>query len=126
MKLKRIAVAVAFAAGAGLGLGGIAQAQTKSLKVQSSSPASLTIQDHLRNISERIDKLSGGQVKVEALAAGQIVPPFEVLDATSKKVIDGWHSISYYWVGKNPAAALFSGPPGGPENSAMVGLLPTQ
>jgi len=114
MKLKRIAVAVAFAAGAGLGLGGIAQAQTKSLKVQSSWPASLTIQDHLRNISERIDKLSGGQVKVEALAAGQIVPPFEVLDATSKKVIDGWHSISYYWVGKNPAAALFSGPPGGP------------
>ena len=42
------------------------------------------------------------------------MPPFEVLDATSKKVIDGWHSISYYWVGKNPAAALFSGPPGGP------------
>ena len=48
------------------------------------------------------------------LAAGQIVPPFEVLDATNKKVIDGWHSISYYWVGKNAAAALFSGPPGGP------------
>jgi TRAP-type mannitol/chloroaromatic compound transport system substrate-binding protein len=42
------------------------------------------------------------------------VPPFEVLDATNKKVIDGWHSISYYWVGKSPAAALFAAPPGGP------------
>jgi TRAP-type mannitol/chloroaromatic compound transport system substrate-binding protein len=108
--LKRcIAVAIAAAV---VSFG--AQAQQKSIKVQSSWPASLTIQDHLRNISERIDKLSGGSVKVEALAAGQIVPPFEVLDATHKKVIDGWHSISYYWVGKSAAAALFSGPPGGP------------
>jgi TRAP-type mannitol/chloroaromatic compound transport system substrate-binding protein len=91
-----------------------AQAQTKSIKVQSSWPASLTIQDHLRIIADRVDKLSGGQVKIEAMAAGQIVPAFEVLDAANKKVIDGWHSISYYWVGKSPTAALFAGPPGGP------------
>ena len=110
--MKRIAIAVALAAGAGLSLS--AAAQTKSVKVQSTWPASLTIQDHLRILSDRVDKLTSGQVKIEVLAAGQIVPPFEVLDATSKKVIDGWHSISYYWVGKNPAAALFSGPPGGP------------
>jgi len=109
MKLHRIlvaalAVAACFDAGA----------QTKSLKVQSSWPTSLTIQDHLRGIADRVDKLTAGQLKIEVLAAGQIVPAFEVLDATNKKVIDGWHSISYYWVGKNPAAALFSGPPGGP------------
>src|SRR2546422_10872456 len=48
------------------------------------------------------------------MAAGQIVPAFEVLDATNRKVLDGWHAIAYYWVGKNPAAALFAGPPGGP------------
>src|SRR3990172_6802135 len=49
--------------------------------------------------------------KIEAMAAGQIVPPFEVLDATHKKVIDGAHAISYYWVGKNKAATLFSNTP---------------
>src|ERR671938_642515 len=38
----------------------------------------------------------------------------EVLDATNKKVIDGFHSIPYYWVNKNRAAVLFAGPPGGP------------
>jgi TRAP-type mannitol/chloroaromatic compound transport system substrate-binding protein len=48
------------------------------------------------------------------MPAGQIVPAFEVLDATHKKVLDGWHAIAYYWVGKNPAAALFAAPPGGP------------
>ncbi|MGH8692594.1 MAG: TRAP transporter substrate-binding protein, partial [Burkholderiales bacterium] len=77
-------------------------------------PASITLQDHLRLLAERIDKLTAGQVKIEVLAAGQIVPPFEVLDATHKKVLDGYHAIAYYWVGKNPAAALFAGPPGGP------------
>ena len=109
MKL-RIAAAAAAAA---LSLGAYAQTP-KSIKVQSSWPASLTVQDHLRIMSERVDKLTAGQVKLDALAAGQIVPAFEVLDAANKKVIDGWHSISYYWVGKSPTAALFAGPPGGP------------
>jgi len=112
MNMKRIAVAVAFAAGAGLGLN--AAAQTKTVKVQSTWPASLTIQDHLRTLADRVDKLTSGSVKIEAMAAGQIVPPFEVLDATNKKVLDGYHAISYYWVGKSPTMALFSGPPGGP------------
>jgi TRAP-type mannitol/chloroaromatic compound transport system substrate-binding protein len=87
---------------------------TKNLKLQGSWPASLTIQDHFKAITSSIEKLTGGSIKIETMAAGQVVPPFEVLDATNKKVIDGWHSISYYWVGKSPAAALFSGPPGGP------------
>jgi TRAP-type mannitol/chloroaromatic compound transport system substrate-binding protein len=107
--LKR-SIAVAAAALVAFG----AQAQTKSIKVQSSWPASLTIQDHLRIIADRVEKLSGGSMKVEAMPAGQIVPAFEVLDAANRKVIDGWHSISYYWVGKSATAALFAGPPGGP------------
>src|SRR5688500_8872607 len=61
----------------------------KTLKMQSSWPASLTLQDNFRYFAERVDKLTGGQLKIEALAAGQVVPPFEVLDATHKKVIDG-------------------------------------
>jgi TRAP-type mannitol/chloroaromatic compound transport system substrate-binding protein len=87
---------------------------TKTIKMQSSWPASNTLQEHFKMFGERVDKLTQGTIKIDAMAAGQIVPPFEVLDATNKKVLDGWHSISYYWVGKNPAAALFAGPPGGP------------
>ena len=85
----------------------------KNLKFQSTWPASLTLQDNFRYFAERVDKLTAGQVKIEALAAGQIVPPFEILDATHKKVIDGGHGISYYWVGKNKAATLFSNTPAG-------------
>ena len=91
-----------------------AAAGPRSIKMQSSWPASSTAQDHFKLFAERADKLSGGQLKIEAMAAGQVVPAFEVLDASAKKVIDGHHSISYYWVGKNNATVLFAGPPGGP------------
>jgi len=90
-----------------------AQAQVKNLKFQSTWPASLTLQDNFRFFADRVDKLTSGQVKIEVLAAGQIVPPFEILDATHKKVIDGGHGIAYYWVGKNKAATLFSATPAG-------------
>jgi TRAP-type mannitol/chloroaromatic compound transport system substrate-binding protein len=98
------------------GLSGPAGAQqpaARSLKMQSTWPASLTLQDNFRFFGERVEKLTGGQLKIETLAAGQVVPPFEVLDATHKKVIDGAHAISYYWVGKNKAATLFSNTPAG-------------
>ena len=112
MKLKTLAVSLVAAA-----LGSAAQAQQPSpkvMKMQSSWPAGIAAQDHFRVFADRLDKISGGNVKVEVMAAGQIVPAFEVLDAASKKVIDGFHSISYYWVSKNRAAVLFAGPPGGP------------
>ena len=42
-----------------------------------------------------------------------MVPAFEVLDATHKKVLDGAHAWAGYWTGKNKAAVLFTGGPGG-------------
>jgi TRAP-type mannitol/chloroaromatic compound transport system substrate-binding protein len=110
MSKRLIAVA---AAAAMVSFGASGQAP-KILKMQSSWPASNTLQEHFKIFAERTEKLTQGGVKIDAMPAGQIVPAFEVLDATHKKVLDGWHSISYYWVGKNPAAALFAAPPGGP------------
>jgi TRAP-type mannitol/chloroaromatic compound transport system substrate-binding protein len=107
---KTLALGVISAA---LGFAVPASAQVKNLKMQSTWPASLTLQDNFRFFAERVDKLTSGQVKIEALAAGQIVPAFEILDATHKKVIDGGHGIAYYWVGKAKAATLFSNTPAG-------------
>ena len=105
--LTAIAAALGFAASA-------SAQQPRNLKFQSTWPASLTLQDNLRFFVERVDKLTSGQLKIEALAAGQVVPAFEVLDATHKKVIDGAHAVSYYWVGKSKAATLFAATPAGP------------
>ncbi len=115
MDKRTIAVAVVFAFAAGISLSSHAQAPaSRTLKMQSTWPASITLQEHFKIFAERLEKLTSGSLKIEAMAAGQIVPAFEVLDATNRKVLDGWHAIAYYWVGKNPAAALFAGPPGGP------------
>jgi TRAP-type mannitol/chloroaromatic compound transport system substrate-binding protein len=102
--------AVTFAAAAAFSAG--AQAQT-SLKIQAVWPAALTLYENLTWTADRASKLSGGTLKLEAMPAGQVVPPFEVLDATHKKVIDGAHSWGGYWTGKNKAAILFTGGPGG-------------
>jgi TRAP-type mannitol/chloroaromatic compound transport system substrate-binding protein len=99
---------------AGLASPAAAQAPAaRTLKMQSTWPASLTLQDNFKFFGERVDKLTGGQLKIEVMAAGQVVPPFEILDATHKKVIDGGHGVSSYWVGKNKAATLFSNTPAG-------------
>ena len=95
----------------------------KQLKMQSTWPASLTLQDNFRFFAERVDKLTTGQLKIEALAAGQVVPPFEVLDATHKKVIDGAHAVSYYWVGKSKTATLFSSTPAGPFGMDTIDFM---
>ncbi len=103
------------AAAVATAFGAKAQQQARSLKMQSSWPAGIAAQDHFRIFADRLEKITGGTLKVEVMAAGQIVPAFEVLDAANKKVIDGFHSIPYYWVNKNRAAVLFAGPPEAPS-----------
>jgi TRAP-type mannitol/chloroaromatic compound transport system substrate-binding protein len=90
-----------------------AQAQTRSLKMQATWPASLTLYENFTYFAERVDKLSAGSLKIETMPAGQVVPAFEVLDATHKKVLDGAHGWAGYWTGKNKTAILFTGGPGG-------------
>jgi len=110
-----LACAAAFATGA--------QAQQASLKMQATWPASLTLYENFTYFVDRINKVSGGQLKIDAMPAGQVVPAFEVLDATHKKVLDGAHAWSGYWVGKNKTAILFTGGPGGTFGMDMIDTL---
>jgi len=73
----------------------------------------MTLYENFQMFADRVAKLSGGRLKVETMPAGTIVPAFEVLDATNKKVIDGAHTWAGYWRGKHKAAILFTGGPGG-------------
>ena len=94
-----------------------------TLKMQASWPASLTLFDNFKMFAERVEKISGGRLKIEALPAGTIVPAFEVLDATNKKVLDGAHTWAAYWVGKHKAAVLFTGGPGGTFGMDFIDVL---
>jgi TRAP-type mannitol/chloroaromatic compound transport system substrate-binding protein len=108
-------VCAAFGAFAALALAAapVQAQQTVNLKMQATWPASLTLYENFTFFAERVNKLSAGTLKIETMPAGQVVPAFEVLDATHKKVLDGAHAWAAYWVGKNKAAVLFTGGPGG-------------
>jgi TRAP-type mannitol/chloroaromatic compound transport system substrate-binding protein len=105
--LAAVSLGLAVAAAGG------AQAQQKVLKMQATWPASLTLYENFQMWVERVDKLSGGTLKIDAMPAGQVVPAFEVLDATHKKVLDGAHAWGGYWTGKDKTSILFTGGPGG-------------
>ena len=100
-----------------------ALAQTVTLKMQATWPASLTLYENFTYFAERVGKLSNGTLKIDAMPAGQVVPAFEVLDATHKKVLDGAHAWSGYWVGKNKAAILCTGGPGGTFGMDMIDAI---
>ncbi len=103
--------------------GGAHAQQTVTIKMQATWPSSLTLYDNFTIFADRVSKISGGTLKIETMPAGQVVPAFEVLDATNKKVIDGAHSWSGYWVGKNKAAILMTGGPGGTFGMDMIDAL---
>jgi len=112
-------IALATTASLCLAASGLAPAQQAApaprvLKMQSTWPASSTLQENFKLFADRVDKLTGGALKIETMAGGQVVPAFEVLDATNKKVLDGAHAVTYYWHGKNSAATLFASTPAGP------------
>src|SRR4051812_26156893 len=109
---------------AAFGVAGAAGAQQAvTLKMQATWPASLTLYENFTYFAERVGKISNGTLKIDAMPAGQVVPAFEVLDATNKKVLDGAHAWSGYWVGKNKAAILCTGGPGGTFGMDMIDAL---
>ena len=110
--LTRAAVVAAVSGAVAFAGPALAQ-QTRMLKMQSAVPPSATTQEAFKFFADRVDKLTGGQLKIDALPGGTIVPPFEILDAAHKKVIDGAYGISYWWFGKSKAATLFSNTPAG-------------
>jgi len=116
--------AIAAALAVALPVSGPALAQqTRTLKFQSAVPPSSTTHDALKFFADRVDKLTGGSLKIEALPGGAIVPPFEILDGAHKKVIDGAWGISYWWFGKHKAATLFANTPAGIAGMDQVDFI---
>ena len=56
--------------------------------------------------------MTGGDLKIEVLPAGAVVPAFQLLDAVSKGVLDGGHGVLVYHYGKQTALALWGSGPG--------------
>ncbi|MDX1486686.1 MAG: TRAP transporter substrate-binding protein [Acidiferrobacterales bacterium] len=66
-----------------------------------------------QRFADRVTQLSGGRLQVRFFAGGELVPPFEALDAVQQGTADLVHSSPYYWVGKSKALHYFTGVPFG-------------
>jgi TRAP-type mannitol/chloroaromatic compound transport system substrate-binding protein len=81
------------------------------LKMQGSWGAKDIFNDMAEEYVKRVNEMSGGRLRIDYLIGGAVVKPFEVMDAVSKGVLDGGHSVPVYWYGKSKVASLFgSGP----------------
>lgn len=71
----------------------------------------------LGNLAERLAQaitvMSDGRITVKVYAAGELVPTLEAFDAVSTGPADLYHAADYYWQGKAPAYAFFTGVPFG-------------
>jgi len=66
-----------------------------------------------RRITERIEKMSAGRLKVTLYAAEELVPALGVFDAVTDGAADMAHTASFFWQGKLAAAPFFTAVPFG-------------
>ncbi len=106
--------AAATAGAATLGFPMIAKAQAPApivIKMQGAWGAKDIFNDMAQEYVTRVNDMAGGRLRIDYLIAGAVVKPFEVMDATSKGVLDASHGVPVYWYGKSKVASLFgSGP----------------
>lgn len=99
---------------AGVAAPSIVRAQTVRWRMVTSWPKRLPGPGvSAERLAERIGALSGGRIQVTVHAAGEVVPAFEVLDAVGGGVAELGHTASFYWQGKQPAAAFYTTVPFG-------------
>jgi TRAP-type mannitol/chloroaromatic compound transport system substrate-binding protein len=109
---KFLASAAAGAAGAAtLGFPAIVKAQVKTMRWQSTWPSKDIFHEYALDFAKKVNDMTGGELKIEVLPAGAVVPAFGLLDAVSKGTLDGGHGVLVYHYGKQNALALWGSSP---------------
>jgi TRAP-type mannitol/chloroaromatic compound transport system substrate-binding protein len=113
----------AAAAGAALGFPMIATGQTTpiAMRWQSTWPAKDIFHEYALDFAKKVNDMTGGELKIEVLPAGAVVPAFGLLDGVSKGTLDGGHGVLVYHYGKQTALALWgSGPAFGMDSNQLL------
>ncbi len=115
--------AVVAGGAAALGFPMIARGQTGpvTMRWQSTWPQKDIFHEFALDFAKKVNDTTGGDLKIEVLPAGAVVPAFQLLDAVSKGTLDGGHGVVVYHYGKQTALALWgSGPSYGMDANMML------
>ncbi len=109
-------------AGAGLvAAPSVAQAQgVINMRWQSTWPSKDIFHEYALDYAKKVNDMTGGELKIEVLPAGAVVPAFGLLDAVSKGTLDGGHGVMVYHYGKQTALALWGSGPGFAMDANML------
>src|SRR6267142_778679 len=107
---------------AALGFPAIVKAQGPiSMRWQSTWPAKDIFHEYALDFAKKVNDMTGGDLKIEVLPAGAVVPAFGLLDAVTKGTLDGGHGVLVYHYGKQNALALWgSGPAFGMDANQLL------
>jgi len=110
---KFLTGAAAGATGAAtLGFPGIVKAQGPiTMRWQSTWPSKDIFHEYALDYARKVNDMTGGDLRIEVLPAGAVVPAFGLLDAVSKGTLDGGHGVLVYHYGKQNALALWGSSP---------------
>jgi TRAP-type mannitol/chloroaromatic compound transport system substrate-binding protein len=91
-----------------------------SMRWQSTWPSKDIFHEYALDYAKKVNDMTGGDLKIEVLPAGAVVPAFQLLDAVSKGVLDGGHGVLVYHYGKQNALALWGSGPGYAMDANML------
>jgi len=91
-----------------------------SMRWQSTWPSKDIFHEFALDYAKKVNDMTGGDLKIEVLPAGAVVPAFQLLDAVSKGVLDGGHGVLVYHYGKQTALALWGSGPGFGMDAEML------
>ncbi len=98
-----------------------AQAGPISMRWQSTWPAKDIFHEYALDFAKKVNDMTGGDLKIEVLPAGAVVPAFGLLEAVQKGTLDGGHGVLGYHYGKQNALALWnSGPAFGMDANMLL------
>jgi TRAP-type mannitol/chloroaromatic compound transport system substrate-binding protein len=64
-------------------------------------------------LSKFVAEASDNKFQIQPFAGGEIVPPFQVVDAVGNATVEMGHTAAYYFIGKDPTFALYCSVPFG-------------
>ncbi|MCK1716008.1 MULTISPECIES: TRAP transporter substrate-binding protein [unclassified Bradyrhizobium] len=83
-------------------------------RLTSSFPKSLdTIYGGGEQVAKYVAEMTDNKFQIQVFAAGEVVPALQALDATSNGTVEMCHTVSYYYVGKDPTFSIFASVPFG-------------
>ena len=106
---------------AALGFPDIVKSQgVTTMRFQSTWPQKDIFHEFALDFAKKVNDMTGGELKIDVLPAGAVVPAFQLLDAVSKGTLDGGHGVLKLSLRQKHALALWGSSPAYGMDANMI------